>query len=74
MTFQKLSRVIIWIESLIICFKLEHESDKTNRNIEGTKFYHYPKENTIIRFDSAEFLLWEKRHRNQANLHHDDLI
>ena len=42
-------------------------SSKENRAKYGfgdTWFYHYKKENIIIRFDSAEYLLWEQRRRD----------
>ncbi len=74
MIFQQFSRVIEWIDSRIIYFKSKLEIGKTDRKSTGTNFYYYPKENIIIRFDSAEHLMWEKRHRNQANLYQDDLL
>lgn len=41
--------------------------------IDGTTFYYLKKENVIIRFDRAEYLLWEQRHKNQTGYEKENL-
>lgn len=39
----------------------------------NTLFYYYKKDNVIIRFDTADLLLWEQRHKDQRFNHNGDL-
>jgi hypothetical protein len=68
MKFKTLSKMlkIFWV--------IREKADDNRKEIAPqTKFYHYLQENAIIRFDTAEKLLWEQRHKDQLHSDNGDL-
>lgn len=68
MKFKTLSKIskIFWVTR-------EKADDDRKEIATQTKFYYYQQENAIIRFDTAEKILWEQRHKDQLYSDNGDL-